>query len=66
MMAPHTYSIVSLHSFTLCGVYEEVNRPKKRLWENMEKTGFHHVPVGQSCKWLIAGANHVNYDKCEE
>ena len=53
MMAPHTYSIVSPHSFTLCGVYEEVNRLKKRLWENMEKTGFHHVSVGQSCKWLI-------------
>ena len=31
-----------------------MDRLRKKLWDHMEKTGFHHVSVGQSC-WLLVG-----------
>ena len=58
-MAPHTYSIIKPHRFALCGVYVEVDRLRKKLWEHMEKTGFHHVSVGQSCRWLVGEEDSI-------
>ena len=36
-----------------------MDRLRKKLWEHMEKTGFHHVSVGQSCRWLVGEEDSI-------
>ena len=58
-MAPHTYSISAPHCFTQQGVYIEVDRLRRKLWDFLERTGFQHVSIHQSCVWLCGKEDPV-------
>ena len=48
-----SYSILAPHSFTLWGVYIEVDRFRRKLWDCLERPGFQYVSVHQSCGCLF-------------